>query len=391
MKRAPRPATYALDLSPPAKELPWHKLSREAMRKRYGYGVDADRVIAVRMKRLGDLTIEKYGPQFERFVAYAKKIGHPFLPAEGATVEMWLVNDLARTVNAGNIDTYIRPINTAHDEMFLEKPALGSHVISTLDGLKQNQYCIVPETTARLWVPTDAVAAVLDLGLNLEVSEFECSSSISLLRACCAVVVDFAHFSRGDTGSTVQPGELIADGGGLFLKQFKLKGAKNRAARARRDNTKVKVLSLPKDAAPDVVRLVEKFLAVRSKIAEEHPELAAADSIYRLPWDAKKKFGTATMNSFMEASFRSAGVQAPAGFKYTWHMLRHGSASAAAALGVPERRIKDFGNWARKSDAYERYIHTVPATTSGQRFFGWMLPVWALEHPSGAVPVPELL
>ena len=275
--------------------------------------------------------------------------------------------------------------------MFLEKPALGSHIISTLDGLKQNQYRIVPETTARLWVPADAVAAVLDLGLNLEVSEFECSSSISLLRACCAVVVDFAHFSRGDTGSTVQPGELIADGGGLFLKQFKLKGAKNRAARARRDNTKVKVLSLPKDAAPDVVRLVEKFLAVRSKIAEEHPELAAADSIYRLPWDAKKKFGTATMNSFMEASFRSAGVQAPAGFKYTWHMLRHGSASAAAALGVPERRIKDFGNWARKSDAYERYIHTVPTTTSGQRFFGWMLPVWALEHPSGAVPVPELL
>ena len=135
----------------------------------------------------------------------------------------------------------------------------------------------------------------------------------------------------------------------------------------------------------------ERRAGASSKIAEEHPELAVADSIYRLPWDAKKKFGTATMNSFMEASFRSAGVQAPAGFKYTWHMLRHGSASAAAALGVPERRIKDFGNWARKSDAYERYIHTVPATTSGQRFFGWMLPVWALEHPSGAVPVLELL
>ena len=83
------------------------------------------------------------------------------------------------------------------------------------------------------------------------------------------------------------------------MKQFKLKGAKNRAARVRRDNTKVKILSLPKDAAPDVVRLVEKFLAVRSKIADEHPELLDADSIYRLPWDAKKKFGTATMNTFI--------------------------------------------------------------------------------------------
>ena len=43
MKRASRPATYALDLSPLAKELPWHKLSREAMRRRYGEGPDADK------------------------------------------------------------------------------------------------------------------------------------------------------------------------------------------------------------------------------------------------------------------------------------------------------------------------------------------------------------
>ena len=65
-------------------------------------------------------------------------------------------------------------------------------------------------------MPADAVAAVLDLGLNLEVSaESWTVRSVNLLRACCAVVVDFAHFSRGDTGSTIQPGELIADGGVL--------------------------------------------------------------------------------------------------------------------------------------------------------------------------------
>ena len=285
MKRAPRPATYALDLSPPAKELPWHKLSREAMRRRYGEGPDADKVIAVRMARLAETTVTKYGPQFMRFVSYAKSIGESFMPADGATVEKWLVNDVALTVNASNIDTYIRPINTAHDEMFLDKPALGSNIASVLDGLKQNQYRLKPETEARLWVPADAVATVLDYGLQLPVDDL-IPATVKMLRACTAVVVDFAHFSRGDTGSKIRPGELSVERGALYLKQFELKGVRNRASRRVRDNSKVKILSLPADAAPDVVRLVEKFLAVWDRL--DLP--ADADSIYRLPLDPPAKF-----------------------------------------------------------------------------------------------------
>jgi hypothetical protein len=98
------------------------------------------------------------------------------------------------------------------------------------------------------------------------------------------------------------------------------------------------------------------------------------------------------MNDFMKVAFTSAGGTAPTGFKYTWHMLRHGAASAAASLEVAERHIKDFGNWSRNSDAYETYIHTVPATASDQRFFGWMKPDWALAHPADAALVfPEHL
>jgi hypothetical protein len=213
-KRAARPATYALDFSPPSKELPWHRRSREALRQRYGEGAAADNVIAIRMSRLAETTVSKYGPQFERFVAYAESIGEPFLPADGSTVEKWLlvVNDVALTVNAANIDTYIRPINTAHEENMLERPALGSHIASVLDGLKQNQYKLKPESEARLWVPTDAVAAVLDYGLQLPVDDLQ-PAVIQMLWACTTVVVDFCHFSRGDTGSKVRPGELIvADG-----------------------------------------------------------------------------------------------------------------------------------------------------------------------------------
>ena len=269
----------------------------------------------------------------------------------------------------------------------LEKLALGSHIIFVIDGLKQNQYKLKPETEARLWVPADAISAVLDFGLLLPVDDLV-PATVSLLRACAAVVVDFCHFSRGDTGSKVRPGELIVDGGALYLKQFELKGERNRASRRRRDNTKVKVLSLPADAVPDVVRLVAKFLAVRARL--DLPD--DADSVYRLPWDGPAKFQTGKMNEFMKLAFASAGVVAPPGFKYTWHMLRHGATSAAAALEVADRRIKDFGNWSRTSVAYETYLHTVPTTTSGLHFFGWMKPTWALEHPADAALVfPEHL
>jgi hypothetical protein len=43
------------------------------------------------------------------------------------------------------------------------------------------------------------------------------------------------------------------------MKQFELKGARNRVARRARDNTKVKILSLPANAVLDAVRLVAKF------------------------------------------------------------------------------------------------------------------------------------
>ena len=71
---------------------------------------------------------------------------------------------------------------------------------------------------------------------------------------------------------------------------------------------------------------------------------ANADIIYRLPWGPPAKFQTGKMNEFMKLAFAGAGVVAPPGFKYTWHMLRHGATCAAAALEVAERRIKDFGN-----------------------------------------------
>ena len=65
------------------------------------------------------------------------------------------------------------------------------------------------------------------------------------------------------------------------------------------------------------------------------------------------------MNKFMTMTFMGARVQAPPGFKYTWHMLWHGAASNMATLEVSERWIKDFGDWSHRSDAYETYVHTV--------------------------------
>ena len=59
--------------------------------------------------------------------------------------------------------------------------------------------------------------------------------------------------------------------------------------------------------------------------------------------------------------------------------LRHGFATDAHAIGVPERRMRTMGNWAAGTskggtDVIDGYIDELaPATAASWRFFGWLV------------------
>lgn len=228
-----------------------------------------------------ELTVKKYGPQFERFVRYAEAIGESYLPAESSTFEKWLVNDVARTVNVKGIDTYIRPINTAHREVLgVEPPALGDQIAAVLRGLKQSQYRLKPAVETKLWVTLEQVVRVMRTALQMPV-DVRLKAQVTALRDATAVVVDFVHFSRGDTGVNIEPGDLVVKDAALYLRKQKLKGDVDAAARARREADRVTVLSLPAGAVPEVVQLVEKFSEVRMQLGMSAEPMRPARSFCR--------------------------------------------------------------------------------------------------------------
>ena len=97
----------------------------------------------------------------------------------------------------------------------------------------------------------------------------------------------------------MRPGEIVVHDGSLFMKQFKLKGGRNRAAVAARDATVAKVLSMPPYSNPDLIVLASRYMRVREQLDLDDD----VDSVYRLPWDTAAIFTVAKMNQFMTVAF----------------------------------------------------------------------------------------
>ena len=75
------------------------------------------------------------------------------------------------------------------------------------------------------------------------------------------------------------------------------------------------------------------------------------------------------------------------------HAARHGAATAAACLNIPDRKICYYGGWAADSAALKRYIHMgVLPDAAARHYFEWML--WTgdqfagLNNTTEVVPTP---
>ena len=94
------------------------------------------------------------------------------------------------------------------------------------------------------------------------------------------------------------------------------------------------------------------------------------------------------MNQWIKAALTIQGVVAPAGFYYSYHNLRAGSATAAHSIGVSERAIRAAGNWATGTSAggqsaVDRYIDALfPPSSAAYELFSWL--------PGARAPQPLL-
>ena len=373
--RKPR---YTVDYTISNKVVPWHDAAVAYWRNTLGFSPDADKTIALRLSQFATSTVKTYTNGWRRFEKFCHDRGEGALPQSRETVMQWIALDLAETVGAANMQPYLTAVNDAHiDTKAGPAPALGIDVRATVNGLKSRQTPLVPKLDVRVLRATE-VGLILDHALARDV-DTTCRASCERLRNDTAVVVDYSHFNRGDTGVRLRPGDLVHDRGSLIMRKRKLKAGTGVAGS--------RINMVPVDAVPGLDSLITKFEAMRGQLGLHaggaHYDDTNTASLYRLPWESAHKSSAwpqAKMTEFLLDALQPHGIVAPGGMAYNYHSLRHGAATDAHAINVPERRMRTMGNWSAGTskggaDAIDWYIDELaPATAASYRFFGWLLP-----------------
>ena len=248
---------------------------------------------------------------------------------------------------------------------------------AVVNGLKLHQSKIHADKDV-LGVDSTLISSLLDDALQRDVPHTD-RTAVERYRADAAVVVDFLHFNRGDTGVRLRADDLVAFRDTILMRKRKLKAGTGVAMN--------RVNRVPIDAVDGFALLLAKWTLLRNALGLLTGGAAYDDtgmsSLWRLPWERASTSATwkqSKMTDFLNLSLTYAGITAPDGYKYTYHSLRHGSATAAHAIYVPERRIRTMGNWSGGTskggqDAIDGYIDELkPATAADYRCFGWLAP-----------------
>ena len=335
--------------------------------------------INVRLSAHKPSTRRDYDGHSQRFARFCSDSGFECLPASTATVLAWLTHDVALTVRMKNVQPYLSAVNDAHVESKVgPPPALGDDVVRHVGALASKQRAL-RATKSRLQLPAEAVVTMIERVLALDVDALLRDyailqigrAAIQLLRARVAVVVDYLHFNRGDTGVRLANSDVLAVGDYHVLRKRALKAGTGTAA--------TNVTLLPHSAVSDLRALLSVWRQVQKGICVDWQGAASGYCLWWLPWDgpgaASAKWPQAKMNTWVKLALASQKTVAPPGFAFTYHSLRAGAATAAHSIGVSERKIRTMGNWGPQSTAIDRYIDPVfPASPAAFRLFGWMLP-----------------
>ena len=135
-----------------------------------------------------------------------------------------------------------------------------------------------------------------------------------------------------------------------------------------------RVLVFEPDAVVGLYELVKRWEFIRSSTGVA-AEVARSDSYYALRGERSDRWTQSKMDSFLQVVLQQQGVEAPAGFSYSYHSLRKMAASSIKCIGVSDQRLQFFGRWKDIATANDRYVDAACRDTYGcYRLFGHLLP-----------------
>ena len=305
-------------------------------------------------------TSASYGRHFANFANWCgRQADTPCpLPASTATVLRWLDADVLAggKVQPQSLQPYLSALNKIHEDLGFDKPALGHGIKQYRRGaahLRSHQ----GRDAIRVYLPTPVVERLLLWALSLDLKRADARARAAF-RAAVAVILTFACFARGGTGSQLLDGHVRRSVAGTTITLAHEKGYAT-AARSR-------TLTIPKGAIDGLDSLLVKWEAFRGPVATQA-------CYYSLASDQRRTFPASAIDAWTAEALAHLGVQPPAGDLWSGHSLRKGAASGAAAIDVALHRICHMGGWRDQRGAVLSYIDpTCPAGAAARRFFGWL-------------------
>ena len=92
-----------------------HDAAEQYFRKTVrGTTQEIERTIVLRLSNLAQSTVGTYTRGWRRFEDWCRRHGECALPQTQGMVMSWVANDLAYTVGASNMQTYLTAVNDAH-------------------------------------------------------------------------------------------------------------------------------------------------------------------------------------------------------------------------------------------------------------------------------------
>lgn len=365
---ARRRAKFRYDLRfQPDGGAPWSVSMKRSLAPAFGDDELGRRTVLLMQHALEAGTYSNYESNLRHFWDFCAEFGLSPLdvtPVLIARYVAWIGNK--GTVASTSLQPYLSAINRLLQDHGREPVALGPVVTAVRRGLAHCQVDLEPRDV-RVPLPAPVALDILALGEALSTRvHWDTSDNMDdrlLLRACCASVLAYLFFNRGECGAKLLREDLVVDDSHITLLLRDAKGKKT-LLHHQRD---IRQLSAP--ALPRVAALLRAYMrgAAQLGYARLWALSGAEDSA---PWTA------GTVTAWLQLAFLQAGHLPPAGFQWTSHSLRKGAASAAYAIGVVLSTIRFMGGWAVASQVLEKtYIdYAMTSTPAAVLFFAHLLP-----------------
>lgn len=340
-------------------------------------------LIAVMQSSLSDKTRGNYHPKVLEYLEICHSAQPEPLcpcPASEDTVLHYLtaLGDKG-TIQAHCMGVYMSAVNKFHTDQGYPAPALGPTCRDFLKGLGRRQKAARDATGSldhiRAPLPTCVVTQALDVAVSMSAGSASFTPvQQELYRALCFVVLNFVLFTRGETGVSLPPNNIILTDTGIHVVPSKEKGREHRA-----DG---RLVTIPRAGMPDLWQLLSDYKAWHSSLRFEASKRTRVVSFWRLPHEMRGGWPSSLADTWLQVVMRHLQHSPPAGLSWTGHSMRKGSSSAAKAIGVFLESICYFADWSILAGTFHRYIDpTWTPTAHCWRLFRWMRKDLPDAHP----------